>query len=127
MLNVADIPFFCVPDLYCSPSLQKFRAVVVERGAVDHNDANVAAWPGMLADYVRGGGLAVVFAQQNESWLEETFPALEGMEGDTAEIVFGRGRVVCYKTYPEINTAMDENARVSELKKFADKTLEGGL
>ncbi|MBW7997116.1 MAG: PKD domain-containing protein [Candidatus Glassbacteria bacterium] len=105
-LNLAGAAFFQVPDLYCAPGLDRFRAVVVERGALECNTANIAAYPGKLAEYVENGGTLLFFEQENANWIEQTFPGLAGnLETAATEargIKHGRGRVFYLRDYSEL-------------------------
>jgi hypothetical protein len=109
-LNMAGAAFFQIPDLYSAPPLDRFRAVVLERGALDLNTANVEAYPEKLAEYVENGGKLVLFEQQYTRWVERTFPGLSG-KLDDAETVsdgveHGSGRVYYLREYNKIDNIL---------------------
>jgi unsaturated rhamnogalacturonyl hydrolase len=126
ILNVAGVSFFSVPELYNAPELSRFRALVVERGAVDRNTANVAAYPEKLADFAEKGGMVFLFEQKNEDWLANTFPGLgeviaESQGGTISSTPHGEGRIVYCRIDPGLDSGMSEQERVAVLKSFAQK------
>lgn len=130
ILNVAGVSFFSVPELYNTPELGRFRTLVVERGAVDRNTANLAAYPEKLADFAENGGTVFVLEQENEVLLTKTFPGLgkalaSSQDGGVVEAVHGQGRVVYCRAYPLLNDGMSENERVDVLKKFTETIMPG--
>ncbi len=130
ILNVAGVSFFSVPELYNSPNMDRFRTLVVERGALDSNTANIAAYPEKLADFAGQGGTVLVLEQENETWLGKTFPGLSkvlagSQDGGTVETAHGDGRVIYCRSYPVLDNGMSENERVAELKSFAQKFMQG--
>jgi unsaturated rhamnogalacturonyl hydrolase len=124
ILNVAGVSFFSVPELYNAPELSLFRALVVERGALDSNTSNIAAYPQKLAEFAGQGGTLLVLEQENVGWLKKTFPGLgkalaSSPDGGTVEAAHGDGRVIYCRSYPVLDNSMSENERVAVLKKFA--------
>ncbi len=106
-LNVGGLYFFSVPELYNSPDLGRFRALIIERGAVDHNTADVAAYPEKLVEYVENGGTLLLFEQKNTRWVEQTFPGLDGnleiAATETRATKHGSGRVFYLKDYSKLD------------------------
>ncbi|MBN2288201.1 MAG: glycoside hydrolase family 88 protein [Candidatus Glassbacteria bacterium] len=74
LLNRAGLYFYQVPNLYTAGELGAFGAVVVDRGALDRNDADIRAYCGSLLDYAAAGGTLVYFPQDNPDLLLEALP-----------------------------------------------------
>jgi hypothetical protein len=120
ILNTSGAAFFQVPDLYCCPDLDGFRAVVLERGALDSNSANCNSYSAKLRQYVLDGGVIYSFAQQDEPGLVEIFPELKDkLSGDRISVNAGAGRIEYCRGYPLLTSDMDEDSRMAELQKFS--------
>jgi len=74
LLNSAGLYFFQIPNLYTAGDLGRFKAIVVDRGAFDRNDADIKAYCDNLLDYAAAGGTVVYFPQEDEQALLQALP-----------------------------------------------------
>ena len=74
VLNRAGLYFYQIPNLYTVGDLGIFKAVVVDKGALDRNDADIKAYYEALMDYADRGGTLVYFHQEDEELLLKALP-----------------------------------------------------
>ena len=74
VLNRAGLYFYQIPNMYTAGDLGIFKAIVVDKGALDRNDADIKAYYETLMDYAARGGTLVYFSQEDEQLLLKALP-----------------------------------------------------
>jgi unsaturated rhamnogalacturonyl hydrolase len=74
VLNESGAYFYQIPGLYTAGDLGLFKAIIVDKGALDRNDADVRAYHKALLEYAENGGTLVYFPQEDDELLLEALP-----------------------------------------------------
>ncbi len=143
ILNRAGLYFHQIPNLYTAGDLGIFKAIIVDKQALDRNDADARAYYRNLLDYAAEGGTLVYFPQEDEKLLLSALPPGIDLKTDSQGRRFvetdsewmtislgaerqvriavkglGRGKVVYFSDYPPESLADKPGARPGWLRQY---------
>ena len=99
-MSRAGVYFYQMPDLYTACDLDRFRSIVVDRGAFDRNSADLRAYFGKLTEFVDKGGTLVLLPQDRAAEMASLLPpGLRFGSGSN-----GQPRVITGGEWEEIQT-----------------------
>jgi rhamnogalacturonyl hydrolase YesR len=105
-LNSNGFFFYQLPNLYSAQrELSALNLVIVDRGALDDNVADVRAYHGLLSERARQGATVVYLPQEDAQVLRQALPA--GMR-----FADGSGRISCDDSWARVGSAGGNEAEI---------------